>query len=84
MLNRALIQPDPVIYLGMVADMMQAAAAATSLDELFLRLEDAGIMLRIDRSVTPTMAKAPTLGHVGARAAAHHRERRTPRSHRHA
>ena len=40
---------------------MEAAAAATSLDDLFLRLEDAGVMLRIDRSVTPTMAKAPTL-----------------------
>ena len=62
MLNRALIQPDPVIYLGMVADMMRAAGEASSLDDLFLRLEDAGIMLRIDRSVTPTMAKAPTLG----------------------
>jgi hypothetical protein len=62
MLNRALIQPDPVVYLGMVASMMEAAAAAASLDELFLRLEDAGIMLRIDRAVTPTMAKAPTLG----------------------
>jgi hypothetical protein len=62
MLNRALIQPDPAIYLGMVADMMQAAGAAASLDDLFLRLEDAGIMLRIDRTVTPTMAKAPTLG----------------------
>ena len=62
MLNRALIQPDPVIYLGMVADMMQAASTAASLDELFLRLEAAGIMFRIDRSVTPTMAKAPTLG----------------------
>ncbi len=62
MLNRALIQPDPAIYLGMVADTMRAAEAATSLDDLFLRLEDAGIMLRIDRSTTPTMAKAPTLG----------------------
>ena len=61
MLNRALIQPDPVIYLGMVADMMQAAGEAPSMNELFLRLEDVGIMLRIDRSVTPTMAKAPTL-----------------------
>jgi hypothetical protein len=40
---------------------MEAARAATSLDDLFLRLEDAGVMLRIDRSVTPTMAKAPTL-----------------------
>ncbi len=62
MLNRALIQPDPVIYLGMVADMMQAAGAAKSLPELFLRLEELGIMLRIDPSVTATMAKAPTLG----------------------
>jgi hypothetical protein len=62
MLNRAVIQPDPVIYQGMVADLMEAAAAAESLDDLFLRLEDAGIMLRIDRAVTPTMARAPTLG----------------------
>jgi hypothetical protein len=62
MLNRALIQPDPATYLGMVADLMGAAAEATSLPSLFLALEDAGIMLRIDRSVTPTMAKAPTLG----------------------
>ncbi len=62
MLNRALIQPDPAIYLGMVAGLMRAASTADSLPELFLTLEDAGIMLRIDRSVTPTMAKAPTLG----------------------
>lgn len=62
MLNRALIQPDPAIYLGMVGTMMRAAAGAASLPDLFLALEDAGIMLRIDRSVTPTMAKAPTLG----------------------
>lgn len=62
MLNRALIQPDPTTYLGMVATMLAESAAAASLPELFLRLEDAGIMHRIDRSVTPTMAKAPTLG----------------------
>lgn len=62
MLNRAVVQPDPAVYLGMVADLMGAAAAASSLDDVFLRLEDAGIMLRLDRSVTPTMAKAPTLG----------------------
>ena len=61
MLNRAVVQPDPAVFLGMVADTMAAAAAAASLDDLFLRLEDAGIMLRVDRSVTPTMAKAPTL-----------------------
>jgi hypothetical protein len=62
MLNRALIQPDPSLYLGMVAAMLEAASTAPSLDELFLRLENAGVMLRIDPAVTPTMAKAPTLG----------------------
>lgn len=61
MLNRARVQPDPAIYLGLVADIMQASASAASLDDIFVRLEDAGAMLRIDRSVTPTMAKAPTL-----------------------
>jgi hypothetical protein len=61
MLNRALVQPDPAIFLGMAADMMQAAEQASSLEGLFLALEDAGIMLRIDRTVMPTMAKAPTL-----------------------
>jgi hypothetical protein len=62
MLNRAVVQPDPAVFLGMAADLMQAATASRSLDEMFLRLEDAGVMLRVDRSVTPTMARAPTLG----------------------
>jgi hypothetical protein len=61
MMNRAVVQPDPAIFLGMAADTMYAAQGATSLEDLFLRLEDAGIMLRIDRTVMPTMAKAPTL-----------------------
>ncbi|MCD2440761.1 pyridine nucleotide-disulfide oxidoreductase [Agromyces sp. SYSU K20354] len=61
MLNRAVVQPDPVVFIGMVADTMQAAEEAASLEDLFLRLEDAGIMLRIDPSVVPTMAKTPTL-----------------------
>jgi hypothetical protein len=41
---------------------MESAAAAESLDELFLRLEAAGVMLRIDTKLMPTMAKTPTLG----------------------
>jgi hypothetical protein len=61
MLNRAVVQPDPVVFTGMAAEIMEAASEAASPDDLFLRLEAAGVMFRIDRSVTPTMAKAPTL-----------------------
>jgi len=61
MLNRAKVQPDPAIFLGMAADTMQAAEQASTLEDLFLRLEDAGIMLRIDRTTMPSMAKTPTL-----------------------
>jgi hypothetical protein len=62
MLNRAVVQPEPAIALGLAADTMAAAADAESLDDLFLRLEAADVMLRIDNNVTPTMAKTPTLG----------------------
>ena len=62
MLDRAVIQPDPAVFIGMAADLMEAATVATSPDDLFLRLEEAGVMLRIDESLTPTMAKTPTLG----------------------
>jgi hypothetical protein len=61
MLNRAVVQPDPAVFLGMAADVFEAATQAKDADDLFLRLEDTGVMLRIDRSVMPTMAKAPTL-----------------------
>lgn len=61
MLNRAMVQPDPRIAVDLATDTMEAAAEAASLDDLFLMLEDAGDMLRIDPDVTPTMAKAPTL-----------------------
>jgi hypothetical protein len=62
MLNRAVVQPDPVVALGLAAETMTAAAEAESLDELFLRLEAAGVMLRVDPDIVPTMAKTPTLG----------------------
>ncbi|HVU71505.1 MAG TPA: NAD(P)-binding protein [Mycobacteriales bacterium] len=61
MLNRAVVQPDPAVFVNMAADIMSCAAASDSIDDLFLRLEDAGVMLRVDRAVTPTMAKSPTL-----------------------
>ena len=62
MLNRAHIQPNPETYLDTVAHLLRCAAEAGSLDDAFLGMEETGIMLRIDRSVTPTMARAPTLG----------------------
>ncbi len=62
MLNRAVVQPDPVVALGLAADTMAAAADAASLEEVFLRLEAAGAMLRIDRTAVPAMAKVPTIG----------------------
>jgi hypothetical protein len=62
MLNRAAVQPDPAVAVGLSADTMAAAADAESLEDLFLRLEAAGVMLRIDPDVVPTMAKTPTLG----------------------
>ena len=62
MLDRATVQPDPVVAFTLAADTMEAAAEAASLDDLFLRLEAAGVMLRVDPAVTPSMAKTPTLG----------------------
>ncbi len=62
MLNRAVVQPDPALFIGMVGDIVESASTAASLDELFLRLEAAGVMLRVDRDVLPTMARTPTLG----------------------
>lgn len=62
MLNRAVVQPDPVVALTLAADTMAAAVDADSVTDLFLRLEAAGVMLRVDPDVVPTMAKTPTLG----------------------
>ncbi len=62
MLNRALVQTDPVVTFGLAADIMTSAADASSLDDMFLRLEAAGVMLRVDPDVLPTMYKTPTLG----------------------
>ena len=61
MFNRAVVQPDPAVFTGLVADFVEAGRDARSVDDLFLRLEAAGVMLRIDRGQVPTMARAPTL-----------------------
>jgi hypothetical protein len=61
MFDRAVLQPDPATFIGMAAAVMEAGISASSPDDLFLRMEAAGVMLRIDPSATPTMAKTPTL-----------------------
>ncbi|MDO8150238.1 NAD(P)-binding protein [Isoptericola sp. b408] len=61
MLDRAAVQPDAAVIRTMVAELMEAAAAAPTVDDFFLRLEDAGVMLRLDPDVVPTMARVPTL-----------------------
>ena len=61
MLNRAMVQPNPAIFIGMAAEILEIAAQAPSPDDMFFGMEEAGVMLRIDRTVTPTMAKTPTL-----------------------
>jgi hypothetical protein len=61
MFNRAVVQPDPAVNLSMVADILESACEATSPDDLFLRMEAAGVMMRVDPRVTPSMAKTPTL-----------------------
>jgi hypothetical protein len=59
------VDPDAIVWTRprdpWMLNTMEAASAAASLDDLFLRLEDAGVMLRIDRAFTPTMARTPTL-----------------------
>ncbi len=62
-LDRAKIQPGPVFWddtLGTAAANVKASAEATSVDDLFERLEAAGSLLRIDPSVEPTMYRCAT------------------------
>ena len=61
MLNRAVVQPDPAVFIGMAADTLRGGGRGSVAGRLVPRMEEAGVMLRIDRSVTPTMAKTPTL-----------------------
>ncbi|HEY6814199.1 MAG TPA: hypothetical protein VI168_01545 [Croceibacterium sp.] len=44
-----------------IASQLEAAASAISLDDLFDRLEAAGLLFRVDEQVAPTMYKAPTM-----------------------
>lgn len=62
--NRLTTQNAPAFFnqaIGGMADQLEAFAQATSADDLFLRLEERGVMLRIDRERMPTMFHYATL-----------------------
>ena len=62
--NRDTIQPGDAFFertAGGMADRFEAAAEATSVADLFERLERRGQMLRIDRTVWPTVFRGATL-----------------------
>ena len=64
LLNRRYTQPGLEFFqetLGGQAAQMEAFATASSLDDLFERLEAADIMLRIDRAVRPSMFHFATM-----------------------
>lgn len=64
MLDRANIQPGPEFAdstLGYFAGKREAAASATSIDDLFERLQEEGLLLRLDPTVRPTMYRCATV-----------------------
>jgi len=64
LLDRATIQPGPDFFnatAGAFASQLEASALATSIDDLFERLEVSGQLLRIDPDVRPTMYRCATV-----------------------
>lgn len=64
LLNRQTVQPSMDFFeqsVGGQAMQMEAYAAAHDVDDLFDRLERAGVMLRIDREVKPSMMRFATI-----------------------
>ena len=64
LLNRQTVQPSMDFFaqsVGGQAAQMEAYAAADDVDDLFARLERAEIMLRIDRTVKPSMMRFATI-----------------------
>jgi hypothetical protein len=64
LINRITTQPGPEFFkeaIGGQADQMEAFAEASSTEDLFLRLEACGNLLRIDRDRMPTMFHLATI-----------------------
>ena len=64
LLNRAVTQPGEAFFattVGGVATQFEAMAAANSVEDLFLRMEAGGMLLRIDKEVMPSMYHFATI-----------------------
>ena len=64
LVNRITTQPAPEFFkevIGGQADQMEACATATSIEDLYLRLEACGALLRIDRKHMPGMFHLATV-----------------------
>jgi hypothetical protein len=64
LLDRATIQPGPLFadrIKNAFTAQLRAIRDAGSVDDLFLRLEDAGALLRIDPGIRPTMYRCATV-----------------------
>jgi hypothetical protein len=64
LLNRDFFQPGRARTLAGVVALLEAMVAASSVDATYLLLEEAGVMLRTNTAVAPTMMKGATVsGH---------------------
>jgi hypothetical protein len=60
-LNRAFFQPGQWRTFAGVVLQLEAMVASESVEEVYERLEEDGVMLRTDRAVVPTMMKGATV-----------------------
>ncbi|MCX8211071.1 MAG: hypothetical protein OTI34_08500 [Lewinella sp.] len=64
LLDRRNTQPTIEFFnysIGAQADQLEAVANATSIEDLFNRLEDKGVLVRIDKTVRPSMFHGATI-----------------------
>ena len=63
LVDRAALQPREKVgdFVKGYAASVEASSSASSVDDLFRRLEDCGALTRVDTSVQPTMFRAPIL-----------------------
>ena len=67
LINRNKVQPSEEFFvdtIGGQADQMEAIAQASSLHDLYDRLEAAGVMVRLDPSIRPTMFHGATISEL--------------------